>query len=492
MTNTEVTMNAEISLAGAILVDARCMEAVPITLSDGDFLSESCRTVYRAARDLEKKEKTIDPVTVLDWAVSHSEPLTRDTVIEMMETVPSCNGVGDYARMVQENALRRRLQKAAAKLSQDDRTPLVNLGETVEHMEALLSSADQVQLNNLGQVGDSVPRWLLEPYFPRGKGTLVQAEPGTGKTALMCAVAAAVTSAKPILGMRIQTPGDVLLLSTEDDLSTLKGRLVANGGDPRRVHFLRKMDDVTMDSPILEQAIRASHAKLVILDPLQAFLGRKVDMHRANETRPILAKLFAVCEKYDCACVIIAHLAKNVLGKSPVTQSLGSVDIPGAMRSILHVVRNPQCEGEILAFHVKSSNAPMGKPLAFTIGDWGGVTFTGFSDMTIADLGAKEEKEYDDYDHEPLVQVFHQMLADYPKGGFWSYEDLRNACKSILGFCSYSSSREMRNRLDAPGFARELLERDKIQLTTGVKNGGRRGIRLENYTVPTAYQIKLP
>ena len=78
---------------------------------------------------------------------------------------------------------------------------------------------------------------------------------------------------------------------------------------------------------------------MVIFDPFQAFLGAKVDMFRANEVRPVLAKLFDMCERNNCSCAIIAHMGKGGSDKSPVNRSLGSVDIPAAMRSILQLIR---------------------------------------------------------------------------------------------------------------------------------------------------------
>lgn len=160
---------------------------------------------------------------------------------------------------------------------------------------------------NAADVEYTPPKWLIKPYVQIGKGTLIQADPGTGKTAFACAVAAAVTTGGAICGLPVEIPGDVLMLSVEDDLGVLRGRIEANGGDVSRVHFLTGASQLRMDSPEIEDAIKMYHAKLVIFDPLQAFLGAKVDMFRANETRPVLSRLFATCARNDCACVIIAH-----------------------------------------------------------------------------------------------------------------------------------------------------------------------------------------
>lgn len=336
------------------------------------------------------------------------------------------------------------------------------------------------------------PRWLIEPYFQRGKGTLIQADPGTGKTAFMCAIAAHVSTGKPFLDTPVQTPGAVLMLSVEDDLGVLRGRIARNGGDLKKVFFMPNASEMTFNSPEIEQAIKQIGAKLLIFDPLQAFLGAKIDMFRANETRPALAKLFEMCDRHDCACAIIAHMGKSNLGKSPVNQSLGSVDIPAAMRSVLHITKNPEVENELLAVHVKSSNAPKGQSIAYSIVDRGGVEWHGFSDFSADDLNiAKKRTEKGiPYDREPLVQVFNQLIADRPGGGFWPYEEVKAAGAKLLGFPPFASTTELRSKL-AGSLSRELQTKDGLIVTVGHKQKGIRGIRIEQYQHPEAYQTRI-
>lgn len=126
------------------------------------------------------------------------------------------------------------------------------------------------------------PRWLIPPYFQRGKGTLIQGDNGSGKTAFMCAIAAHVSTGRPLLGIPIEGPGPVLILSVEDDLPILRGRIEANGGDLDKCYFLGNAADLTFNSPEVEAAIQRCQAVMVIFDPFQAFLGAKVDMFRAN------------------------------------------------------------------------------------------------------------------------------------------------------------------------------------------------------------------
>ncbi len=337
------------------------------------------------------------------------------------------------------------------------------------------------------------PRWTIAPYIQRGKGTLIQADNGTGKTAFVCAIAAHVSTGQALLDIPVETPGNVLLLSVEDDLPVLRGRIEASGGNLDKCHFLTNAAGLSFNSPEVEEAVKQVQARLVIFDPLQAFMGANVDMFRANETRPELAKLFEMCDRNDCACIIIAHTAKNAGDKSPVNRALGSVDIPAAMRSVLQIIENPDNEYERIAVHVKCSNAPKGKSIAYTIGDRGGVQWIGFSPMTADDLTAvvKRKEKGIPYENEPLVKVFNQLVTDRPGGGFWSYADLKSEGAKILGFPPYTDINDLRQRLDC-GLARELQSHDGLIVTHSAKGKGNvRGVRVEPYQHPQGYQTKI-
>lgn len=106
------------------------------------------------------------------------------------------------------------------------------------------------------------PRWTLAPYFQRGKGTLVQGDNGTGKTAFLCAIAAHVTTGTPLLGLPVDAPGDVVILSVEDDLPILRGRIEADGGDLTKCHFMTNAAGLTFTSPEIEAAVKEVKAAM--------------------------------------------------------------------------------------------------------------------------------------------------------------------------------------------------------------------------------------
>lgn len=336
------------------------------------------------------------------------------------------------------------------------------------------------------------PKWTIAPYFQRGKGTLIQGDSGSGKTAFVCAVAAHVSTGKPLLNSTVETPGNVLVLSVEDDQPILRGRIEASGGNLTKIFFHNNPAGLTFTSPEIWSIVKQYQIKLIIFDPFQAFLGSGIDMFRANETRPVLARLFELCDQEDCAVIIVAHTSKSS-DKSAVNRSLGSVDIPASMRSVMQLIRNPDNPDQCIMVHVKSSNAPRGRSIAYTIGDRGGVHWDGYSPITVEDLGsiAKREKKGIPYDQEPLVQVFVQLITDKPGGGFWSYNDLKRRGTEILGFAPFDSISDLRQRLD-DGLSRELPSKDGIMVTHSERGHGNvRGVRIEQYALPKSYQTKI-
>lgn len=334
------------------------------------------------------------------------------------------------------------------------------------------------------------PRWLIKPYFQLGKGTLIQGDNGCGKTAFACSIAAHVSTGEPIMGLEIQSPGNVLILSVEDDLAILRGRIEASGGDLNKCFFVSQAAGLSFNSPEIETAIQQIQAKLVFFDPFQAFLGAGVDMFRANETRPQLAALFEMAGQNDCAVAIIAHCAKSAKDKAAVNFSLGSTDIPASMRSILHISKSPDCEEERLAIQIKCSNAANGRTLVYEIRERGGVQFLRLDDTNIEDLktATKRQNAGLPYEQEPLVQLFNQLVANKPAGGFWSYSDLKAEGCKLLGFPPFSGLNDLRSKLDS-GLAQELQQKAGLVVVHSVKGtDNKRGIRISHYMVPESYQ----
>lgn len=158
-----------------------------------------------------------------------------------------------------------------------------------------------LNLINMRDVPIEPVQWLWYPYIPIGKLTMVQGDPGDGKTTFVLAVIAALTKGEPLPECSsITEPMNVIYQTAEDGLSdTIKPRLVNTGADCSRVLVIDESHgELSLCDERLEQAIRETGAKLIVLDPLQAYLGSKVDMNRANEVRPVMKRIASRCESY--------------------------------------------------------------------------------------------------------------------------------------------------------------------------------------------------
>jgi len=310
--------------------------------------------------------------------------------------------------------------------------------------------------------------WLVEGLIPRKKLSIFQGDPGSGKTALGCWMAARVSTGGRLLDKRVEQ-GNVLIISVEDDASTLRGRIEASGGDVSKCFFIDEAYNVTFLHEGLQEAIHQTQAKLVIFDPIQSFFGADINMNLSNQTRPILAYLAQVAKAEDCAIVLVAHMGKAKEGKSNVLRSLGSVDIPGAARSVLHIGRDPSDKNRCVVCHVKSSNARMSDSFTYTIGDRGGVTIGEYTQLTASDLDAASARASSGvpYEEEPVVKIARQLMKENTFIGCIGYEALAEIAERVLGKTPYSNGKGWLAAFKR--VSRELFARDRIAVGFDVK-----------------------
>ena len=255
--------------------------------------------------------------------------------------------------------------------------------------------------------------WLWYPYIPFGKLTIVQGNPGEGKTFFAMQLAAACTNQKYLPDMEPFEPFNMIFQTAEDGLGdTVKPRLVSSGADLQRVLVI----DDTENPPALaddriEKAIRENNARLMVIDPLQAFLGANVDMNRANEVRPVFRKLADIAQSTGCAIVMIGHLNK-ASGTQSTYRGLGSIDIAAVVRSILFVGKVKDDPTTRVIAHEKSSLVPPGQALAFSLGDQKGFRWIGAYDISAEDLLAGGEGTKAELKQEQAMKLIYEFLSD--------------------------------------------------------------------------------
>ena len=198
----------------------------------------------------------------------------------------------------------------------------------------------ELKLISLEDVAVEPVRWLWYPYIPLGKLSIIHGDPAEGKTTLALWIAAACSRGQALPGGETGEPLTILYQTAEDGLGdTIKPRLLESKADLQKIYTIDETDfPLSMLDHRIGEAIEKTHAQLMILDPMQAYLGEKVDMNRANEVRTVMKGLTKVANQTGCAIVLVGHLNKSQSANS-AQRGLGSMDFRAAARSVLLVGR---------------------------------------------------------------------------------------------------------------------------------------------------------
>ncbi len=212
---------------------------------------------------------------------------------------------------------------------------------------------------------------------------------GDGKTQFVLKITSIITNdcKFPMCISDIES-GNVIYQTAEDGLGdTIKPRLISAGANQDKVIVIDESEEpLSLTDTRIEEAITKFNAKLLIIDPIQAYLGADVDMHRANEIRPIMHHLSVVAERTGCAIILIGHMNKDDKKSSPLSKGLGSIDIVASARSVLLLGRNPKNENIRAVIPIKSSLAPEAKGIEFELKKDTGFKWIGESELTSSDL----------------------------------------------------------------------------------------------------------
>ena len=256
----------------------------------------------------------------------------------------------------------------------------------------------------LSEVKTEQVSWLWRGWIARGKLSVIDGDPGLGKSAAVLDIVARLSTGRPFPdGSRCESgAGGVIILSAEDGLAdTIKPRLDAAGADTSRILSLatisvegedgrhERLLSVPEDIPLIEHEIERVGAKLVIVDPLMAFLSGEINSHKDQDVRRALAPLAAMAERTGVAVHVVRHLSKGD-GKSPIYRGGGSIGIIGAARMGSLVAKDPQDENRRVMAPTKNNLAIQPKSLLYTLeeADNGAVkvVWSGESELSAGDL----------------------------------------------------------------------------------------------------------
>ena len=313
------------------------------------------------------------------------------------------------------------------------------------------------------------PKFLWDPYIRAANLNIVRGDGGAGKTMFVFALFTAITKGALSLGMpgvlECREPSNVIYFGSEDDPEDYRYRLDLCDCDPSRVFTVpaRQMPTIAATDTI-EKYIREVDAKLIVFDPIQAFLPAGVDMNSANDVRPLLDGLRAVCRKTGCTAIIIEHLNKASKMKAAY-RGIGSVDFVNASRSVIMVGYHPEEPGKRVAMQIKA-NARRGQPIAFSISDHGVFKWEGVCDIEEDDLlNARQKKAPETAD--AVLLLVKKIVEANPDGWEGTAVQLEAQTAALAGTL-YVEARTIGKRL--PRLAK-TLQAEGIAYRTKKTNG---------------------
>src|ERR671910_1034403 len=301
--------------------------------------------------------------------------------------------------------------------------------------------------------------WLWPSWLALGKLALVDGDPGLGKSAMTLDLAARVSTGMAFPDGAECEPAGVVLLSAEDGLAdTIRPRLDAAGADTSRILALATMPDedghdrllsIPEDLGLIERGIRRVGARLVVVDPLMAFLSANTNSHRDQDVRRALAPLASLAERTGAAVLVVRHLNKAA-ANNPIYRGGGSIGIIGAARMAFVVGKDPQDDDRRVLASTKNNLAMPPRSLMFTLEETAGgavrVHWLGESEISAKDLLATPQNQEHADARSEAVEFLNEVLAEGPVAASQVKEEAEGAgikertlarAKKVLGIISY-------------------------------------------------------
>ena len=325
---------------------------------------------------------------------------------------------------------------------------------TVLELDPGESRSREPEIRSMSDIEELEVRFLWRPYIARGKVTLLEGDPGDGKSHLLCTLSAAVSSGSTMPHQDGESwvpidAGNVLLWAPEDDASdTLKPRLRRANARMENIDIFEGVKHGDEATPVtladgidvVAAALERKKYSLFILDTLTTVMGANVDINRPNEGGEVMRKLKTLAERHDVAIVATRHLKKSKSG-SAIYDGLGSVAIAGTVRSIIRVAVDNSDRRVRALFHVKSNCSEEGMPLGYEL-DGHQLHWTGRPSFDLAQARA----EYTPKNTGPTKR---QQAAE------WLRAELKGGPKK---------SNDIRRRAESLGYSNATLDRAKTDI----------------------------
>lgn len=387
--------DAERGVLGALLRDNSLWPHVAEILLPADFYTYAHRLVFDAIGVLYGKGETADAVKVSHYFGGRKDRQTGRKLIdevgglvylaELWESAPVIAEPLEYARIVREQAALRDVIRSCGLLEQqgkDQTASLDSLQRIVDGLGERLNAARSGTTvrrkvgTMLCDVTEEAVDWLWYHRIPLGMITIVDGDPGKGKSMMTMDLAARVTMGALMPDGTEGPTGGVVILNAEDDMSkTILPRALAAGADPRKIKVVgmvptgngkeERLFRLPLDIPLLTDAVREVQAKLVVIDPVLSYLG-ELKGNSDQDVRAALLPLKEMAQREQVAVVLVRHLNKTV-GSSALYRGSGSIGFVGVARQVLLVAEDPDHRDNRIVAVCKSNLGPFASSLAFTI-----------------------------------------------------------------------------------------------------------------------------
>ena len=269
------------------------------------------------------------------------------------------------------------------------------------------------QLKLYSNIPETEVDWLWYPYIPFGKLSVLNGDPGNGKSTLMMNIIAAASSGGFVPdGRKMKKPIHVIYQCSEDSAGdTIKPRLIAAGADCSNVGFIdEELTTLSLNDEVIRRAIADFNAKLLVIDPVQAYLG-EADISNVGGMRRVLHQLSLWAARYDCAVVLVGHLNKRQSSKD-IYRSLGSIDLIAAARSAMQIDRTYDDPDILVLRHIKSSLAYRGSDVYFEIDEHSRIQWL---EKTEADSDIPFDTSTKISKQEHVASILMEMLENGPE-----------------------------------------------------------------------------
>ena len=422
--------DAERALLGTMLRDPGIISEVAELVRLQHFYVYGHQAIYAAIVALGRQADLVTVAERLTAANKIDDAGGACYLAELWDNAPTAAQYRSYAESIRQHAARRQLVHLADDVS-NRASDLGDLPDDIiqsfvsrlKEIEAPRTATPQLIARPASEFATAHVDWLWPGRIPLGALTILDGDPGLGKSTVMLDLAARVSRGFEMPGEEFgHAPASVVILSAEDDPArTIRPRLEAANADLERVQIVEAMSTgndgdrlpvLPYDLAALEQFIANNYARLVIIDPLMAYLGDGIDSHKDQEIRSALRQFAKLAERTQCSIVIIRHLNK-MNGANALYRGGGSIGIIGAARSGLLLARHPDRPHTRVLASTKSNLGPQPRSIVLSLENVGSVAVAAWGEeieMSADDLigqAAVRRTKVDD-----CAEAIKEILAD--------------------------------------------------------------------------------